>query len=44
MSERLSVIVCTLDESEVLERLIEPLRFADEVLILDSGSRDGTPE
>ena len=44
MSERVSVIVCTLDEGEVLERLIEPLGFADEILILDSGSRDGTRE
>jgi glycosyltransferase involved in cell wall biosynthesis len=40
----LSVIVCTLNEAERIERMIEHVPFADEILVLDCGSTDGTVE
>jgi glycosyltransferase involved in cell wall biosynthesis len=40
--EPLSVVVTTLDNAATLPRLLSSVRFADEILIVDSGSRDGT--
>ncbi len=40
----LSVVVCTKDEAPVIERCLASVRWADEVLVLDSGSTDGTRE
>jgi glycosyltransferase involved in cell wall biosynthesis len=40
----LSVIVCSLNEADRIERMIEHVGFADEILVLDCGSTDGTVE
>lgn len=40
--ESLSVVVTTLDNAATLPRLLASVRFADEILLVDSGSRDGT--
>jgi len=40
----LSVIIITKNEAEDLPRALESVAFADEVIVLDSGSTDGTPE
>ncbi|MFN8424390.1 MAG: glycosyltransferase family 2 protein [Anaerolineae bacterium] len=37
-----TAIVLTLDEAEHLPACLESLRFADRVIVVDSGSRDGT--
>jgi glycosyltransferase involved in cell wall biosynthesis len=41
---RISVAVITLNEADRIERLLESTRFADEVVVVDSGSTDGTVE
>ncbi len=41
---KLSAIVTTYNESEVIEETLRRLAFADEVLVVDSFSTDGTPE
>ena len=40
--ERLSVFVTTLDNAATLERCLASARFADEIVVLDSGSTDAT--
>lgn len=40
----LSVAIIARDEVDRLERTIRSVAFADEILVLDSGSTDGTPE
>lgn len=43
--QRLSVILITLNEADRIERCLSPLQgWADEIIVLDSGSRDGTPD
>lgn len=42
MKRRLSVVVTTMDNETTLPRLLASVPFADEVLVLDSGSRDQT--
>ena len=37
-------MICTLDEAAVIERCLEAVDWADERLVLDSGSTDGTRE
>jgi len=41
---RLSVVICTKDEQERLGRCLDSVAWADEVLVLDSGSTDRTRE
>ena len=43
-SVRLSVTFITLNESHQLERSLRSVSWADDVVVLDSGSTDGTPE
>ena len=40
----LSAVVITLDEEADIGRTLEAVRFADEILVVDSGSRDRTVE
>jgi len=40
----LTVAIIALDAAAQLEPLLESVRFADEVLLVDSGSRDATCE
>ena len=40
----LSVAIITLNEEANLPRTLASVRFADEIIILDSGSTDGTLE
>ncbi len=42
--EPLSVVVTTLDNAATLERCLASVAWADEILLLDSGSRDATLE
>lgn len=41
---RLSVIVITKDEEDVIRRCLESVRWADEIVVVDSGSSDRTPD
>ncbi|MDO8693439.1 MAG: glycosyltransferase family 2 protein, partial [Sheuella sp.] len=40
----LSVIIITKNEARNIAACLESVRFADEILVLDSGSTDGTVE
>lgn len=42
--ERLSVVVTTFDNADTIGACLASVRFADELVVLDSGSADGTPE
>jgi len=44
MEPRLSVVVITLNEAAALPRLLRSVAFADEVIVVDSHSTDGTVE
>ncbi len=44
MKPRLSAVIITRDEEDTLRDCLESLRFADEVVVLDSGSTDRTVE
>ncbi len=39
----LSVVIPTLNEAERIERVVSELDWADEVIVVDGGSSDGTP-
>lgn len=41
---QLSVIIITYNEAANIEACLESVSFADEVIVLDSGSTDGTPD
>jgi hypothetical protein len=41
---RISVLIITLNEERLLERVLESVRWADEIVIVDSGSTDRTEE
>ena len=41
---KISVIVITRDEAHTIEACLESVRWADEIVVLDSGSRDKTVE
>ncbi|RYZ67359.1 MAG: glycosyltransferase, partial [Proteobacteria bacterium] len=40
----ISLAIITLNEASNLERCIRSVPFADDVVVVDSGSTDGTPE
>ena len=40
--DRLSVVVITLNEEEKLEKCLDPVKWADELIVVDSFSTDGT--
>jgi glycosyltransferase involved in cell wall biosynthesis len=42
--EKLSVVVVAKDEARQIAGCLRALRFADEIVVVDTGSRDGTPE
>jgi glycosyltransferase involved in cell wall biosynthesis len=42
MNARLSVTIITLNEEANIRRTLESVRWADEIIVLDSGSTDGT--
>ncbi|MDP7030111.1 MAG: glycosyltransferase family 2 protein [Phycisphaerales bacterium] len=44
MAVRLSIILICKDEASRIRETLEAVRFADEVVVVDSGSTDGTPE
>jgi glycosyltransferase involved in cell wall biosynthesis len=41
---KLSVIVITMNEEDVIRRCLESVRWADQIVVVDSGSRDRTRE
>ncbi|MGZ8441746.1 MAG: glycosyltransferase, partial [Candidatus Deferrimicrobiaceae bacterium] len=41
---RISAVVIALDEGKNIAACLESLRWADEIVVVDSGSSDGTPE
>jgi glycosyltransferase involved in cell wall biosynthesis len=41
---RISACIITKDEADRIAACVESVRFLDEVVVLDSGSRDGTPD
>jgi len=41
---RISVLIITLNEERLLERVLQSVSWADEIVIVDSGSADGTEE
>ena len=43
-SRPVSAVLITLDAAASLAATLETLAFADEIIVVDSGSRDGTPE
>jgi len=42
MAESLSAIVTTLDNAQTLDKCLSSLKFCDEIILVDSGSRDET--
>ncbi|HXF90465.1 MAG TPA: glycosyltransferase family 2 protein, partial [Candidatus Nitrosotenuis sp.] len=44
MQQRLSVIVIVKDEEAHLHRCLQSIQWADEIIVLDSGSQDATVE
>ncbi len=43
-SRRLSAVIISCNEARRIGGCLESLRFADEIVVVDSGSEDGTPE
>jgi glycosyltransferase involved in cell wall biosynthesis len=41
---RISAVIIAKDEADLIAACVESVRFLDEVLVLDSGSRDGTAD
>ena len=41
---KLSVIVITKNEAHNIKQCLESVLFADEIIVFDSGSTDGTPD
>ena len=43
-SAQMSIAIITLNEAERIAECVESVRFADEIVVVDSGSVDGTPK
>jgi glycosyltransferase involved in cell wall biosynthesis len=44
MREKISVVIITLNEERIIEKCLSKLSFADEIIVIDSGSNDRTVE
>lgn len=42
MEHKISVVIITLNEERIIEKCLSRLSFADEIIVVDSGSQDGT--
>jgi glycosyltransferase involved in cell wall biosynthesis len=42
MEDKISVVIITLNEERIIEKCLSKLSFADEIIVVDSGSQDGT--
>lgn len=42
--DRLSVVIIALNEAQRIEECLQSVAWADEIVVVDSGSTDGTPE
>ena len=44
MDKKISVVIITLNEEKIIEKCLSKLKFADEIIVIDSGSIDKTVE
>tara|TARA_R110002124_G_scaffold148877_1_gene314543 strand:+ start:296 stop:1051 length:756 start_codon:yes stop_codon:yes gene_type:complete len=42
MAQKISVVIITLNEERIIEKCLSKLTFADEIVVVDSGSQDNT--
>ena len=42
MNKKISVVIITLNEEKIIEKCLSKLKFADEIIVVDSGSLDKT--
>lgn len=42
MEDKISVVIITLNEERIIEKCLSKLTFADEIIVVDSGSQDST--
>jgi glycosyltransferase involved in cell wall biosynthesis len=44
MNKKISVVIITLNEEKIISKCLAKLKFADEIIVIDSGSKDKTVE